>query len=169
MCKFCGYRCDTFRGLSNHIKNVHGITSKEYHILIHGPGKCKICGSDTEFKNLNIGFRDFCSVKCANVYKGMQDEIRKKISLAQKDKPRKRHSKETKTLISKNSKKQWKNNRDKMLSVVRDIKTRQKISMSLTGSDNFFGFKTKINKLIRSSDKYQEWRLMVFGRDNFTC
>ena len=29
--------------------------------------------------------------------------------------------------------------------------------------------KSPINKLIRGSPKYKEWRLMVFGRDDFTC
>ncbi len=26
-----------------------------------------------------------------------------------------------------------------------------------------------LNKQIRSSEKYDEWRVMIFGRDNFTC
>lgn len=28
---------------------------------------------------------------------------------------------------------------------------------------------TSQNEIIRHSDQYKEWRLMVFGRDNFTC
>lgn len=47
--------------------------------------------------------------------------------------------------------------------------TKRKVSMSLTGDKIFNGFRTSINFRIRTSDKYKEWRLMVFGRDDYTC
>lgn len=46
---------------------------------------------------------------------------------------------------------------------------REKMSLTRTGESIFVKFRTSINKRLRESKEYKEWRLMVFGRDNFTC
>lgn len=53
----------------------------------------------------------------------------------------------------------------------RDESTRRKISSSLQGitEEEWNGFKDSANKLIRKSEKYQNWRKSVFKRDDYTC
>lgn len=50
-------------------------------------------------------------------------------------------------------------------------KTRRKMSFSRLGEKhpNWKGGITLLRHRIRNNSKYEEWRLMVFGRDNFTC
>jgi len=48
-------------------------------------------------------------------------------------------------------------------------KARKKISMAKSRDKEFQGFKSSINKIIRHSIEYQEWRNKVFKRDNYTC
>ena len=47
----------------------------------------------------------------------------------------------------------------------------EKLIKSVTRENhpNWKGGISKINHIIRTSDKYKEWRLSVFNRDNFTC
>ncbi len=47
--------------------------------------------------------------------------------------------------------------------------SRKNMSLGHTKEQLFTGFKRKLQERIRNSSKYQEWRLMVFGRDDFTC
>lgn len=48
----------------------------------------------------------------------------------------------------------------------RSIETRRKISNTLKSKK---GGITAINRLIRCSEKYQQWRSDIFERDNWTC
>ena len=50
-----------------------------------------------------------------------------------------------------------------------DDKTREKISMSLTGEKEFTKFRKNEQERLRRSEKYNDWRKQVFERDNFTC
>lgn len=63
-CKICGKTCKV---LGNHLIE-HKITVKDYYdCYIRKPneGKCKICGKDTKFKTLSIGYiGKYCSHKC---------------------------------------------------------------------------------------------------------
>lgn len=50
------------------------------------------------------------------------------------------------------------------------VETKNKISKSLIGNKyNWKGGISSINSKIRNCQKYKEWRLFVFKRDNFTC
>ena len=63
ICQICGKE---FTGQA-HIKKKHGINTKEYYdrfIKRDGEGICT-CGNETSFLGLNSGYRQFCSVKCA--------------------------------------------------------------------------------------------------------
>lgn len=47
--------------------------------------------------------------------------------------------------------------------------TKKKLSLIQTKKDKFEGFKIPERIRIRHSTEYKEWRLQVFGRDDFTC
>lgn len=49
------------------------------------------------------------------------------------------------------------------------LSQRIKISMSLTGEEEFSGFKTPENRLRRNSEIIKTWRTLVFTRDKHTC
>jgi 5-methylcytosine-specific restriction endonuclease McrA len=49
------------------------------------------------------------------------------------------------------------------------LSERIKISLSKTKELTFSGFKKLEDRRIRSSTEYKNWRVHVFGRDNYTC
>ena len=124
----------------------------------------------------------FCGKKCADAsLKGKQRprELMNKIhasilghnvSVQTREKLRranigKHHSEETKQKIREKralQKASWKGRHH-------SVETKKKISMHHTNSVIFGGFRTSISERIRRSPDYINWRLMVFGRDDFTC
>jgi hypothetical protein len=128
ICNICNIECNHYKGLSAHIKNVHKLTSLEYHKECYGIGLCDFCNSPTKFKNLNIGFLKSCSVKCSYTKRNTNEDFRKSNSEKQIGKPKKKHSDETKKLISENSKINWIKHRDKYLEIFRSEEHRNKQS-----------------------------------------
>ncbi len=49
------------------------------------------------------------------------------------------------------------------------LQTRINQSLAKTKEKEFTGFKKQLCRRIRLLNEYKEWRLQVFGRDNFTC
>lgn len=47
--------------------------------------------------------------------------------------------------------------------------TKQKMSLLKTKEKVFNGYKKSEQHRFRCSSQYQEWRIMVFGRDDYTC
>jgi hypothetical protein len=80
-CKFCGRKFKNNQSLGQHINIAHKISSKDYYnefLKKDGEGICKECGNPTKFLNINIGYQDFCSAKCVNNNKNVQEK--KKIT-----------------------------------------------------------------------------------------
>jgi endogenous inhibitor of DNA gyrase (YacG/DUF329 family) len=112
-CEICGREFKNFKTLARHLR-THKITSKNYYdkyLKKEGEGICPICGKETNYINLNKGYRKFCSKKCAKsgenhpLYgKHRSEETKKKISDAHKGENNpfygKHHTKETKKKIS---------------------------------------------------------------------
>ena len=46
---------------------------------------------------------------------------------------------------------------------------RKKMSLSKTGEKIFSFFRSSLQSRVRRSQKYKEWRLLVFAKDDFTC
>lgn len=156
ICKICGEKIINYRYLGNHIKYVHNMISKEYYDKYIGKTYCKECGEETSYKNINIGYRGYCSVLCLNRFKSKDPIFLNKLSLLSKGKPRKKNSEETKKLISENSKIMWKTPkiRKKILDIVRSEEHRKKqskISSEKSKSKNI----TYIND-IRCESKTEE-------------
>jgi hypothetical protein len=94
-CEICGKEFKNYKSLGAHLR-THKITSKEYYdrfLKKDGEGICPVCGKETSFKNLNLGYYNFCSCKCAasgenNPFFGKHhsEETKKKISDAEKGK-----------------------------------------------------------------------------------
>jgi len=77
-CKLCGIEFHSFISLSNHIKK-HKIKSKDYYdkyLKKENDGIC-ICGSETKFYNLELGYHEYCSAKCLSNDPKVKDKKRK--------------------------------------------------------------------------------------------
>lgn len=68
-CKICHKQCKNYTSLGTHIVRAHPtITLADYYKTYlktnENEGKCLICGKDTAFKRLSIGFHKYCSCIC---------------------------------------------------------------------------------------------------------
>lgn len=75
-CKICHKQCKNFGGLGTHIIRAHpDITPADYYKIYlktnENEGKCIICGNNTAFIRLSIGFHKYCSCICM----GKDDDI----------------------------------------------------------------------------------------------
>jgi len=65
ICEECGCKFKNLNGLSKHLYFSHN--GKEHYFnkwLRDSTDKCKVCGNNTKFKNLQIGCIDTCSKEC---------------------------------------------------------------------------------------------------------
>lgn len=71
-CKICGHGCKSFGSLSKHIRDHHReYDSRLYYdtfIKSDDAGKCKVCGNNTAFINLNHGYGKTCNHKCGGIW-----------------------------------------------------------------------------------------------------
>ena len=66
-CAICKKEFDNITGVSYHIR-THNITSKEYYdkyMKKEGEGICVVCGNETRFITLKLGYYRPCSYKCS--------------------------------------------------------------------------------------------------------
>lgn len=84
-CKICGDTFDSYRGLSNHLGRKHDIDTRSYYdryLKTESDGICKICGKPTQYKNLQFGYRRYCSNECSR----KDIEIYEKAQITNKEK-----------------------------------------------------------------------------------
>lgn len=85
-CQICNKKCNGIRSLGNHIAKNHNI--KEYYdkfLKKENEGKCKVCGNETKFYRLNVGYRTTCSQNCSRKLMSMDDSRKKaKITIFKK-------------------------------------------------------------------------------------
>lgn len=66
-CKICGQEFINYCSVTTHTKRKHNIDSKTYydtHFKLDKEGFCKNCGKSVEYRDLQHGYREFCSIKC---------------------------------------------------------------------------------------------------------
>jgi hypothetical protein len=79
-CEICGKQFVGYNGLSNHIKKIHNITSKDYYdkfLKKEGEGICNFCGKEPKFKNLVKGYQKYCNLKCSNNCEDRKEKFKK--------------------------------------------------------------------------------------------
>lgn len=77
ICKICNCSFNGNHAIATYINKIHKISSSEYYLkYINDNNKCIICGDPTTFKGVELGFRQYCSSKCANNDKKIQDKIK---------------------------------------------------------------------------------------------
>ena len=80
-CKICDREFKGFSGLGSHIVLKHKIKTEDYYNKYlkknKSEGKCKTCGKNTTFININKGFRQYCSIKCSENNKTKQNNTKK--------------------------------------------------------------------------------------------
>lgn len=68
-CKICGIECKTIGGLQSHVSQKHKLKSKEYYdkyLKQEGEGVCPICGKETKYSNMLLGYNKYCCRDCAD-------------------------------------------------------------------------------------------------------
>jgi hypothetical protein len=76
-CRICGKQNKNYLGLVGHINSSHNLSSKEYYdqnFKKEGEGICKVCGKETSFRGLSIGYSLFCSMKCVTNNKEIKEK-----------------------------------------------------------------------------------------------
>lgn len=66
-CKICGQEFMNYCSVTTHTKRKHNIDSKTYYetyFKTNNEGFCKNCGKPVEYRDLQHGYREFCSRKC---------------------------------------------------------------------------------------------------------
>lgn len=73
----CDRYFNNYNGLSNHVRRTHEMTKKEYYDMYikkdESEGKCRVCGKETAFANINTGYLQLCSIECVG-----KDSVTKK-------------------------------------------------------------------------------------------
>ena len=69
VCGVCGKECKNYRSLGSHIRYNHkNLNSQEYYNRYLKDdireGICSVCGKETKFINMNMGYLETCSRKC---------------------------------------------------------------------------------------------------------
>lgn len=66
-CKICGQEFANYCSVTTHTKRKHNVDSKTYYdtyFKLDNEGFCKNCGKSVEYRDLQHGYREFCSRKC---------------------------------------------------------------------------------------------------------
>lgn len=144
-CNICNKELKSFGSLAQHICKMHNISTQEYYdmyLKVGGDGVCLVCGNPTRYKNISVGYIDFCGCKCATIFNRSQlyEDSIKFESFKQK--------------VISNQKKIW-NDRDELTTQqIRDkIRKSQKITlnnMSIEERKEKFGWINKLDHVDRN-------------------
>lgn len=84
-CKICNEEFKNLKALTIHVNAKHHLNAKEYYdnyLKKEGEGQCLVCGTETTYRNVGVGYLKTCSLDCRNNSK----DYRKKQSESKKGK-----------------------------------------------------------------------------------
>ena len=70
-CAECEFNTHFMNVLIMHSKRFHGKDSKQYydaHLKQIGDGKCSECDNETTYRNVSVGYRTTCSLRCGRIF-----------------------------------------------------------------------------------------------------
>jgi len=104
-CLICNYEYSE-RGIAKHIRDKHGLSGEEYYLKYLNKPKtyCLVCNKETKFKNIFLGYLEYCCYKCQAKHYWSTEEGRK-----QKKKLSKHRKNKKRPEISKLMKRKYKN------------------------------------------------------------
>lgn len=76
-CKICSNQFKNLKALSTHFFNKHNLSSKEYYdkfLIKKNEGECNVCGKQTSYRNLGVGYLTNCSVECRDKNKDIKHD-----------------------------------------------------------------------------------------------
>lgn len=68
-CKICGESFKNLKALSTHLNFRHKISSKDYydkHLIKLDEAQCSVCGRETTYRGLGVGYLKTCSIECVS-------------------------------------------------------------------------------------------------------
>ena len=77
-CELCSFTSNSYRGLTGHIVQKHGIAGKDYYdkyLKKHNEGICPICGKPTTYISMHKGYLKHCSTSCSSLDPNVQNKL----------------------------------------------------------------------------------------------
>ena len=71
-CLICEQEFDKRVSLCNHLFRKHNLLAKDYYdayIKTSNEGTCKICSKETNFINIEVGYKECCCLEHTNLYR----------------------------------------------------------------------------------------------------
>lgn len=68
-CEICKELFKNLKSLTAHVNAKHTLNGKEYYdkyMKKEGEGQCTVCGGETTYRNVGVGYLKNCSVECRN-------------------------------------------------------------------------------------------------------
>lgn len=66
-CRICIKEFKNLKSLSTHLTKEHNFLTKNYYdkfLKKEGDGQCYVCGNETSYRNINVGYLTNCSIEC---------------------------------------------------------------------------------------------------------
>ena len=76
-CKICKKTFNNLKGLTNHVNTRHKLNGRKYYDIYlkkDGESQCSVCGNETTYRNVGVGYLKTCSVECRSLSKEFRDK-----------------------------------------------------------------------------------------------
>jgi hypothetical protein len=76
-CKICKEEFKNLKGLTTHINAKHNLNGREYYdkyLKKKDEGQCVVCGNETTYRNVGVGYLVNCSIECRDNNKSIKHD-----------------------------------------------------------------------------------------------